>query len=321
MKEVVVLSGKGGTGKTSIVGCFAALASSKVLADCDVDAADLHLLLNPSVREKKEFWSGQTAFIDEKSCTQCGMCETVCRFGAIKDLVVSPLACEGCAFCVHVCPEHCITMKERMAGYWYISDTRHGPLVHAQLGIAEENSGKLVTMVKQQARLLAHGEGRDLLIVDGPPGIGCPVISTISGADLVLVVAEPTVSGVHDMQRILETALHFRIPAQVCVNKADIYMKGTHLIEAYCHDHSIELVGQIPFDETVTQAMLNAEPVTSFCPGAPASSPTGRTGSRTQPAPGSSSRPTPAAECSHARGSSQLPSPGRSPALPTPRLI
>ncbi len=264
MKEVVVLSGKGGTGKTSIVGCFAALASSKVLADCDVDAADLHLLLKPSVKEKREFWSGQTALIDEKLCTQCGMCETVCRFNAIKDFVVSPLACEGCGFCVHVCPEHCITMKERMAGHWFVSDTRHGPLVHAQLGIAEENSGKLVTVVRNQARIIAKRENLAHIIIDGPPGIGCPVISSLSGVNLALLVTEPTLSGIHDLERIIGLCQHFDVPAMVCVNKCDINEENSRRIVAQCSAQGIQVAAQIPFDTSVTEALIRGLSVVEY---------------------------------------------------------
>jgi len=178
MKEIVVLSGKGGTGKTSIVGSFAALAQNKVLADCDVDAADLHLILNPEVRENHEFWSGQTAVIDGKLCTQCGLCQELCHFKAIKDCIVDPISCEGCGFCFHICPVEAITMKENLSGEWFISNTKYGPLVHARLGIAQENSGKLVALVRQQARQLAEKAGFDCIISDGPPGIGCPVISS-----------------------------------------------------------------------------------------------------------------------------------------------
>ena len=264
MKEVVVLSGKGGTGKTSLVGCFAALASGKVLADCDVDAADLHLLLKPSVREKREFWSGQTALIDEALCTQCGMCETVCRFDAIKDFVVSPLACEGCGFCVHVCPEHCITMKERMAGHWFISDTRHGPLVHAQLGIAEENSGKLVTVVRNQARIIAKKENLACIIIDGPPGIGCPVISSLSGVNLALLVTEPTLSGMHDLERVIDLCQHFGVPAMVCINKYNINEDNSRRIVEQCSAQGIQVAAQIPFDTSVTEALVSGLSVVEY---------------------------------------------------------
>jgi MinD superfamily P-loop ATPase len=265
VKEVVVLSGKGGTGKTSIVGCFAALASSKVLADCDVDAADLHLLLKPSVKEKKEFWSGQTALIiDEKLCSQCGMCETVCRFNAIKDFVVSPLTCEGCAFCTYVCPEHCIAMKERMAGHWFVSDTRHGPLVHAQLGIAEENSGKLVTVVRNYARILAKRENLSHIIIDGPPGLGCPVISSLSGVNLALLVTEPTLSGMHDLERVIGLCQHFHVPAMVCINKYDVNEENSRRIVEQCKTQGIEVAAQIPFDTSVTEALIRGLSVVEY---------------------------------------------------------
>ncbi|GAI55778.1 unnamed protein product, partial [marine sediment metagenome] len=192
MKEVVVLSGKGGTGKTSIVGSFAALAESKVLADCDVDAADLHLLLNPSIKEENEFWSGEVAVIDDEKCTQCGLCQDVCRFDAINDFKVDPISCEGCGFCYHICPDEAITMRENLSGQWFISDTKYGPLVHARLGIAQENSGKLVAVVRQRAKQIADKHDFDYIISDGPPGIGCPVISSLSGANVALLVTEPT---------------------------------------------------------------------------------------------------------------------------------
>lgn len=264
MKEVVVLSGKGGTGKTSLVGCFAALASNKVLADCDVDAADLHLLLKPSVKEKREFWSGQRAFIDEKLCTQCGMCETVCRFNAVKDFVVDPLACEGCGFCVHVCPEHCITMREGMAGHWFISDTRHGPLVHAQLGIAEENSGKLVTVVRNQARIVAKKDNLQRIIIDGPPGIGCPVISSLSGVNLALLVTEPTLSGMHDLERVIDLCHHFDVPAMVCINKYNINEENSYRIAEQCGAQGIQVAAQIPFDTSVTEALVRGLSVVEY---------------------------------------------------------
>ncbi|MFC2012513.1 4Fe-4S binding protein, partial [Chloroflexota bacterium] len=187
MREIVVLSGKGGTGKTSIVGCFAALSKDKVLADCDVDAADLHLILEPSVKEEHEFWSGQVAVVDEEKCTRCGLCQELCRFGAIADFRVDPVACEGCGFCLNICPSEAIAMEENMAGQWFISDTKYGPLVHARLGIAQENSGKLVAEVRQQAQAIAEKSGLGYIITDGPPGIGCPVISSLSGASLALL--------------------------------------------------------------------------------------------------------------------------------------
>jgi MinD superfamily P-loop ATPase len=267
MKEVVILSGKGGTGKTSIVGSFAALAQSKVLADCDVDAADLHLLLSPSIREESEFWSGQVAFIDEEKCTQCGLCQDVCRFDAIDDFKVDPISCEGCGFCSHVCPVEAITMKERLSGHWFISDTKYGHLVHARLGIAQENSGKLVALVRQHAKQIAERDGLDYIISDGPPGIGCPVISSLSGANLALLVTEPTLSGIHDLQRVLGVCRHFGIPAMVCVNKYNLNEDNTHQIENYCLNQGIEVAAKIPFDNVVTGALVQGLPVVEYSQG------------------------------------------------------
>jgi MinD superfamily P-loop ATPase len=264
MRELVVLSGKGGTGKTSIVGSLAALAENKVMADCDVDAADLHLLLQPEVREEHEFWSGQTAQIDPDKCSRCLLCEDKCRFDAIADFKVDPTACEGCGACALVCPCEAITMKENMAGKWFISDTRYGPLVHARLGIAQENSGKLVAAVRQQARELAEAAGLDLLISDGPPGIGCPVISSLSGADLALLVTEPTLSGKHDLERVLELCEHFKVPALVCINKYDINEANTRQIEDYCREHGVKVTASIPFDSAVTEAMTQGLPLVAY---------------------------------------------------------
>lgn len=264
MKEVVVLSGKGGTGKTSFVGSFAALAKDAVLADCDVDAADLHLLLQPAQREKHEFWSGQTASIAEDRCTQCGLCQELCRFKAIKDFRIDPISCEGCGFCSRICPTEAITMKENLAGHWFISNTRYGSLVHARLGIAQENSGKLVTLVRQQARQMAEKSGANYIISDGPPGIGCPVISSLSGANLALLVTEPTLSGIHDLERVLGVCHHFGVPALVCINKYDINEDNTHQIERYCLSQGVEVAARIPFDNTVTKAMVAGLPVVEY---------------------------------------------------------
>ncbi len=267
MKEIVILSGKGGTGKTSIVGSFAALAQSKVLADCDVDAADLHLLLNPSIKEEIEFWSGQVAVIDDKECTQCGLCQDVCRFGAINDFKVDPTSCEGCGFCSHICPVEAIIMRENLSGQWFISDTKYGPLVHARLGIAQENSGKLVALVKQQAKQIAEKHGLDYIISDGPPGIGCPVISSLSGANLALLITEPTLSGIHDLERVLGVCHHFGIPALVCINKHDINEDNTRQIERYCQNQGVEVASRIPFDNTVTEAIVQGLPVVEYSQG------------------------------------------------------
>lgn len=256
MKEVVILSGKGGTGKTSIVGSFAAIAENKVMADCDVDAADLHLLLSPSIKEKNEFRSGQVAVIDGDKCIECGLCLELCRFDAIKDYRVDPVSCEGCGFCSHICPVAAIAMHECKAGDWFISDTKHGPLVHARLGIAQENSGKLVALVRRQAKELAEKKGLDYVISDGPPGIGCPVISSLSGVSLALIVTEPTLSGIHDMERVLEVCKHFGVPAMVCINKYDLNDENTLAIHKYCQKKQVDVVAMIPFDNAVTEAMV-----------------------------------------------------------------
>jgi len=268
MREIVVLSGKGGTGKTSIVGSLAALASGKVLADCDVDAADLHLLLSPSVKQENEFWSGQLAHIDEAKCTECGLCQELCRFDAIKDYKVNPIACEGCGFCSQVCPEEAITMRENMSGHWFVSDTKYGPLVHARLGIAQENSGKLVAQVRQEARRIAEEQGLDYIISDGPPGIGCPVISSLSGASLALMVTEPTLSGIHDLERVLGVCRHFGVPGMVCINKYDLNEENSRRIEDYCRKQGIKLAAKVPFDNAVTEAIVRGVPVVEYADGA-----------------------------------------------------
>jgi MinD superfamily P-loop ATPase len=267
VKEVVVLSGKGGTGKTSIVGSFAALAKDAVLVDCDVDAADLHLILQPVVRQKQEFWSGQTATIDDSRCTQCGLCQELCRFKAIKDFKVDRTACEGCSFCSHICPSEAITMKENLAGHWFISDTSYGPLIHARLGIAQENSGKLVATVRKQAREIAEKQKMDYIISDGPPGIGCPVISSLSGASLALLVTEPTLSGIHDLERVLDVCHYFSVPALVCINKYDINEVNSRQIETYCHTEGADVVAKIPFDNVFTEAMVHGMPVVKYSDG------------------------------------------------------
>jgi MinD superfamily P-loop ATPase len=267
MKEIVVLSGKGGTGKTSIVASFAALAKSKVLADCDVDAADLHLLLKPQAKKEKEFWSGQVASIDEDKCTECGICQELCRFGAIKDFRVDPVSCEGCGFCYQVCPVDAITMKDSMSGHSFISETKYGYLCHARLGIAQENSGRLVALVRQNAKLIAERENLDYIITDGPPGIGCPVISSLSGASLALVVTEPTLSGIHDLDRVIGVCRHFGVPVLVCVNKYDLNEGNTNWIKNHCTKEGIEMAARISFDNIVTEAIVQGLPVVEYSDG------------------------------------------------------
>jgi MinD superfamily P-loop ATPase len=281
MKQLVILSGKGGTGKTSVAAAMAHLSTEKphsvkvVLADADVDAANLELVMVPRVLNRTGFWGGQLVEIDEYTCTGCGVCEQVCRFEAIfeKDGTygVDPIACEGCATCLFACPNESVSVVDRIAGEWFHSETSYGPLFHAALFPGQENSGKLVTTIKQHAKLQALDNGFDLVIVDGPPGIGCPVISASSGADLALIVAEPSVAGVHDMRRILGTTEHFNLQAVVCINKSDLYAEGTTEIEAYCRKQDIPVVGLIPFDVNVTDAMVHGEPVTAYEPNGAAS--------------------------------------------------
>lgn len=273
MKQLVILSGKGGTGKTSVTAAIAHLAATAaepvraVLADADVDASNLELVLAPTTREVHIFMGGELAIIDADKCNGCGTCVSVCRFDALSDdvpPVVSPIACDGCAACVYQCPEEAISMELQQAGNWFRSDSRYGPLLHAALRPAQENSGKLVSMVKEQARQTALSDKFELVIIDGPPGIGCPVISAVTGVDLALIVAEPTAAGVHDLKRVLETTRHFNVPAMICINKADLHPAGTAAIEDFCREQKIPPAGRIPFDTVVTQAMAQGQPVTEF---------------------------------------------------------
>ncbi|MGQ9626448.1 MAG: ATP-binding protein [Anaerolineae bacterium] len=275
MKQIVILSGKGGTGKTTVAAALAHLASQEasiVLADADVDAANLELLLAPRLLEEHDFIAGKLAVIEPELCTGCGLCAEVCRFEAVQPpsspkaetYVIDPIACEGCAVCYYQCPAEAIRLEEPVAGRWFRSETRFGPLFHAHLFAGRENSGKLVAMVKQSARLSALEQGSKYLVVDGPPGIGCPVIASLTGADLTLLVTEPTVAGTHDLERALVLASHFRVPAVVCINKYDLSLTKSKEIANYCAARGLELVGQIPFAPVVTEAMVRGLPVTEF---------------------------------------------------------
>ena len=265
MKELVVLSGKGGTGKTSLTAAFASIAENIVLCDADVDAADLHLLMDPDVRKKTDFMGGNIASIDAEKCTMCGQCIDLCRFDAIRDdFVVDKIDCEGCGVCVDLCPEQAIDFPVVKCGEWYISDTRFGAMVHARLGIAEENSGKLVTLVRQEAKKLAEAKHMQLIITDGPPGVGCPVIASVGGATALLVVTEPTVSGLHDMQRLLELAAHFKVPCMVCVNKFDLNMEQTAAIKKLITEKGIPFVGKIPFDPDFVKSMVVGKTILEY---------------------------------------------------------
>jgi MinD superfamily P-loop ATPase len=265
MKELVIISGKGGTGKTSIVAAFASLAENKVLSDADVDAADLHLLMNPQTTERRDFQAGHSAIINLDQCTACGLCRTLCRYNAIsEDYIVNRMDCEGCGVCVYFCPEKAVDFPLKTCGEWYLSETRFGPMVHARLGIAEENSGKLVTLVRQEARKVAEAKNLDLILTDGPPGIGCPVIASLGGASAALIVTEPTVAGRHDMERVAELADFFKVPVMVCVNKADLNPDSTREIKRYAEEKKYAFAGAIPFDPVFTKAMVAGRTVIEY---------------------------------------------------------
>lgn len=265
MKQLTVISGKGGTGKTSLTAALASLASPAVIADCDVDAADLHLVLHPTIEKTLPFCGLDLAVIDDQKCTFCGRCREACTFGAIsKDMEVVEHACEGCGVCAYLCPAGAISLVQRQSGQAYVSSTRHGPLVHAALHTAEEASGKLVSLVREQAQQVASQQGHGLIIIDGPPGIGCPVIAAIAGVDLVLVVTEPTVTAVHDLERILGVARHFHIPAAVCINKCDLNEDQVRAIRQHCREAGVDVVGQLPYDTTVTTALVEGKTLIEY---------------------------------------------------------
>lgn len=267
MKELVVISGKGGTGKTSITAAFSSLEKNSVLADCDVDAADLHLVLDPKIKHRSDFSGGNRASVIAEKCIGCGKCAKMCRFDAVKlngpsnDVVgktyaIDPVSCEGCKVCVEFCPVDAIAFKPAINGKWFISNTRFGPMVYAKLGIAEENSGKLVTLIRREAKRIAEEQNRNLLIVDGSPGIGCPVIASITGADMVLVITEPTLSGKHDLERVAQLTHNFGIKTLVCINKEDINPEMSDQIAKDAQKYGLKIVGKIPYDEAFTKAQI-----------------------------------------------------------------
>ena len=268
MREIIVISGKGGTGKTSLTGAFAHLATNKVICDLDVDAPDLHLLLQPTKERLVEFYSGHEARIDVEKCDGCGLCASLCQYGAARKngagFVVDPLRCEGCKVCVAFCPTAAIGFPEKHCGQWYVSTTRFGPLVHAQLFPGAENSGRLVMVLKQQARELAKARGADLVLCDGAPGIGCAVISSLSGAHLAVAVTEPTPSGRHDLERVSELCRHFQTSLAVIINKHDLNPDETDGIEAFCLKENYPVIGRLPHDPLVTQAMVQGMVVTEL---------------------------------------------------------
>jgi len=274
-KELVVISGKGGTGKTSIVASFAVLAEKAVLADCDVDAADLHLILDPRTVKREEFSGGSRAKILTGQCTACGKCQEICRFDAIcldgpgngkveKTYRIDPIACEGCGVCAWFCPENAIDFGPVVNGQWFVSDTRCGPMVHARLGVAEENSGKLVSLVRAEAKKIAADRKLELVLIDGSPGIGCPVIASITGADLVLIVTEPTLSGLHDLGRVVDVTRHFGIPSLVCINKWDLNPQVASRIERQANGDGLTVAGRVRYDRAVTEAQIRKQAVVEY---------------------------------------------------------
>ena len=265
MKQVVVISGKGGTGKTVLTASFAVLARGAVLADVDVDASNLHLLLRPEIQERHVFHGGRKAVIDAEACSGCGLCLPACRFDALVEgregkVSVDPPSCQGGEICFHVCPHGAVTLEPHVSGTMYVSTTPYGPFVHARLAVAEANSGKLVTEVRKKAARIAEREGRGLIIMDGSPGIGCPVIASLTGTDLALIVTEPTPSGLHDLERIFELTRHFKIGVACCINKFDINPENSGQVEAWCRERSIPVAGKIPFDPAVPESVVRGTP-------------------------------------------------------------
>jgi MinD superfamily P-loop ATPase len=270
MKEVVVISGKGGTGKTSITAAFAMLGGKDiVVGDCDVDAADMHLLLDPDFKKSSTFRSGYIAIIDDKKCTSCGRCKEICRFNAV-DMTqglykINPLNCEGCGYCYEICPENAILLVEAEVGSVYSSTIKSGAvMVHARLKAGADNSGKLVARVKSDAKSSAERNGKDLILIDGSPGTGCPVISSLTGADYVVLVTEPSKSGIHDLKRVYELVKKFKISAGIIINKYDINQQGTEIIKDFCGHENLQLIAEIPYSEDFTMAMTNGRTITEF---------------------------------------------------------
>ena len=266
MREIVVISGKGGTGKTSLTGAFAHLAENKIICDLDVDAPDLHIILSPDMACTEDFYSGHEAVIDNSRCQMCGTCLDMCQFGAVKfdgtRYFIENLRCEGCKVCVSFCPGEAIDFPARYCGQWFVSSTRFGTMVHARLFPGAENSGRLVTLLRNQAREKARQEGKDLILCDGAPGIGCPVISSLSGTNLAVIVTEPTLSGLHDLQRVAQLCSHFKTRVAVVINKFDLNIQQSREIEDYCRGKNFELAGNMPYDPHFTAAMVDKMVVT-----------------------------------------------------------
>ncbi len=266
VNEIAVISGKGGTGKTTVCAALGVIAEDVVMADCDVDAPDLHILLSPSIKTATEFVASKVAVIDEDLCTECGICEEACRFSAITDSRVDPISCEGCGVCEYVCPEDAIQMVERQSGNLYDSDTRIGRMAHAKLLPGEGNSGRLVTEVRRLGTKIATDNGISTVLIDGSPGIGCPVIATVTGIKLGIIVTEPTMSGIHDMRRVLELLGKFRVKATVIINKFDLNLENTKAIEKFCRENDAEILGKLPFDPIMTKSMVAGTTLPEFSP-------------------------------------------------------
>lgn len=268
MREITIISGKGGTGKTSLTAAFASLATNHIICDLDVDAADLHILLTPQVEISQDFISGNEAVIDNDRCASCGFCQTLCQFSAItenKDVFkVDPIKCEGCGVCVKFCPSKAIDFPVRHCGRWYQSKTRLAPFIHAELFPGQENSGLLVSLLRKKAKELAKTTGKDLILCDGSPGIGCPVIASLTGTDLAVIVTEPTPSGLHDLSRVYELCQHFKVAAKVIINKYDLSLKQTELIKDFCNKNNIQVVGQIPYDDIFIKAMVSGKTIIEY---------------------------------------------------------
>lgn len=262
MKELVVVSGKGGTGKTSVSAAIAFLSRQKILVDCDVDAANFHLISSASIREKYDFFAGFDPHIDETACVGCGICTELCRFKAIeKGVIIKPFQCEGCGVCAFHCPHHAIQMKEKQAGQWFVSQTRFGALIHAELGLSVENSGKLVSKVRQEAKKIAAKQSLPLVLTDGPPGIGCPAIAALSGASMALAVVEPSESGVHDLKRLVQLVAHFKLPLCVCINKSTLHLENTQKIISWCQTKGISVAGKLPYSDGFRYAVQEGKTI------------------------------------------------------------
>ncbi len=268
MKELTIISGKGGTGKTSVTASFATLAPNRIVVDADVDAANLFLTLEHKTIENSFFKGGSLARIDNDLCTECGDCRERCQFNAIsEDFIIDPISCEGCGVCAYFCPEKAIAFERQVCGEKFVSETPWGPMIHARLGIAEENSGLLVSQLRQEAREMAKEKNIPLIITDGPPGIGCPVIAAVTNADALLIVTEPTLSGLHDMERVKSLADQMRIPTMLCINKADLNQETADIIKTFAKENGIHFVGEIPFDRGVIDAMKANQSLTQFSRG------------------------------------------------------